>query len=273
MKITSNLLVSFYRIWHGKFHLKGAGYLLRRASGILPALRHYPLFVPIIGYVPIDISDDSGMAWLNQSLGEDGQEEGLLKCAKKYVPSPKCIWDVGANGGNFGTQILQAYPNMERLYLFEPNPAMHEMLETVEKSRPGIALCLFALSDTNGKATLSFDSGTSSMASLLGSSKGSQIDVDVKTGDGFLSQNPDAIPDLIIIDVEGAEKNVLSGMQDLLNRHKPVVIFEQIFFDPAILDTVMPGGYTRFTIDDRTGKLIQGFNLKAGHNGIFLPLC
>jgi len=250
--------------------LRGAGYLLRLASKFLPSLRHYPLKVQGIGIVPVDLSDDSGMAWLNYSLGDRLQEEGVLTFIAQCSPLPRCIWDVGANGGYFGAQVAEMLPMLDFLYLFEPNPALHEMLDVVARSRKGIFYHPFALTDKNGKATISLTLGNSPTASLIPISEGRKIDVDVKTGDAFLAEYPEAIPDLLIIDVEGAERNVLMGIQNMLKQHRPIVIFEQIFFDPSILDVCMPNGYTRFTIDDNTGKLIPGYNLKAGHNGVFL---
>lgn len=265
-----NILVSFYQCWHGKLHLKGAGYLIRKAAIYCSRLRDYPLLVPKIGYVNVDLSDVSGMAWLNYSLGEEGQEEGLLSLLETIVPSPKCIWEVGANGGYFAAQILVSFPELERLYLFEPNPAMIQMLDAVAKSRAGISVSNFAFSNTDGEAKLSFQHGNSSMASLLDSPNSSQVNVVTKTGDTFLAMNPEAVPDVIIIDVEGAEKSVLQGMKRLLDTHQPLVIFEQIFFDPGILDPIMPDSYKRFTIDDKSGALIQGFHVRAGYNGVFI---
>jgi len=268
---TANVFVTFYCWWHGRLHLRGAGILLERASRYISELRDYPLFVEGIGFVHVDFSDVSGMAWINYSLGESGHEDGLLICLKKLISSPKCIWEVGANGGYFAAQILKAFPDFEHLYLFEPNPSMHRMLECVTKARSGIFLCPFALGDFNGKSMISFEPGNSSLASFRGAASGLHVEVEVRTGDAFLSKSPDAISEVIIIDVEGAENSVLIGMHDLLKTRRPIVVFEQIFFDPSTLDALMPEGYTRFTIDDKSGELIAGFHLNLGHNGIFIP--
>jgi FkbM family methyltransferase len=267
----SNTLVLFYRWWHGTLHLKGAGLVLSFASRLLPGLRNYSLLVQGIGLVPINLSDVSGFAWLNLSLNETGQEEGVLKCIKSIIPCPGCVWEVGANGGYFAVQLIHIYPKTKRMYLFEPNPAMEGMLEAVSRSRSGIVYCPFALADSNSRAAISFHPGNSSMATLLGTPAQATVEITLKTGDDFLSSNPDAIPDLIIIDVEGAERQVLQGMKELLKSYKPVVVFEQIFFDPSVLDSLMPEGYSRFTVDDNTGSLISGYSLSAGHNGIFVP--
>ena len=94
---------------------------------------------------------------------------------------------------------------------------------------------------------------------------------EVITGDAFAVRHPSVVPDMIIIDVEGFEIEVLSGMEKLIHESYPVVIVEHIFAHPATFDHCFPEGYRRFTIDDDTGALIDGYDINAGHNSVYLP--
>jgi hypothetical protein len=52
----------------------------------------------------------------------------------------------------------------------------------------------------------------------------SEIEVSVEDLDSAIS--PDYVPDLIKIDVEGAEEQVISGALRTITRYKPLVVFE-----------------------------------------------
>jgi FkbM family methyltransferase len=92
------------------------------------------------------------------------------------------------------------------------------------------------------------------------------------TGDDFLFRNPASRPDGIIIDVEGSEPDVIRGLYSTLKLHRPWVVFEQLFFNPACLDLLMPPGYQRFTIHDSSGELSVAGDSRQGHNGVYLPI-
>jgi hypothetical protein len=50
----ADLLVNFYRLVHGRLHLPGAGWLLRRFAPLLPHLQAYPLPLPEVGVAIVD---------------------------------------------------------------------------------------------------------------------------------------------------------------------------------------------------------------------------
>jgi FkbM family methyltransferase len=267
----SKLLIAFYSWWHGRLHLKGAGWLLTLLAPRLSGLRNFPLKVKGIGIVPIDLSDGSGMAWINYSLREGSREDAMIACIKALLPSPKCLWDVGANGGYFAAKLIAEFPGLESLYLFEPNAKMHSTLAPVATARAGVHLRPIALSDTVGIATFFKPPGDGSTASLIASDACNEEFVLTATADFFLEKHPESKPDLVIIDMEGAEPMVLKGMVQLLREYLPIIFFGQQFFDPKILDEYFPAGYKRYTIDDHTGEILPGFFPEQGRNGVCIP--
>jgi FkbM family methyltransferase len=275
MKFIALLLVEFYKFWHGSLGLKGAGFLLRKSSLIISPLRNYPLKVPYIGKISIDFSDCSGFAWLNQVLGEGGQEDGIISFLKesiKNINKPVCIWDVGANGGYFASAILASVQNVERLNLFEPNPLHHHILQSIAAQNDVVQFHGVGLSEKVGVITMSHPLGDSSLATSDGKKYSAKFEGAMTTGDNVVSYNPSISPDIIIIDVEGFECEVLAGMKDILSRLHPVVIVEHIFVHPEKLDRFFSAEYKRFTIDDSTGTLVDSYNLLVGHNSVYLPL-
>jgi FkbM family methyltransferase len=73
--------------------------------------------------------------------------------------------------------------------------------------------------------------------------------------DGFIGQgNP--VPDLIKIDVEGAEEMVVNGMGDLLSEHKPQLLIEVTPQNAKTVDTLLRGrGYKVYAIDEEAMAL------------------
>lgn len=245
---------------------------MKYLAGIFPSLRAYPLAVNGFGIIPVDFSDVSGYAWLNFSLSEKGQESGLTRFLKNRSGRLNCIWDVGANAGYFAAEILQEFPHLPSLYLFEPNPRMRKTLLAIAHSFSQVRVETLALSDRTGQAQFSFTKGSSTLTSSARKLSDAFFTAESCTGDDFLFRNPASRPDGIIIDVEGSEPDVIRGLHSTLKLHRPWVVFEQLFFNPACLDLLMPPGYQRFTIHDSSGELSVAGDSRQGHNGVYLPI-
>ena len=274
MNLPAEAFVEFYKFWHTRLGFKGAGFLLRTMAKVVPPLRRYPLHVPGIGTIPVNFSDVSGFFWINQLMGEEGHEDGItqfLKRASVGIEKPVCIWDVGANAGFFAATILNSVPHVSRLRLFEPNPLVFDVLDALAKQNHVVRFSNIALSDQEGKISFSYPLGQTPLTRRGGVDKyGVVFQAEVTTGDLFSKETPEEVPDIIIIDVEGFEKEVIKGMRELISKSLPIVIVEHIFHHPETLDDLFPEGYQRFTINDSGGALIEGFDLGAGHNSVYL---
>jgi len=53
----SDILVKFYRWWHGRLKLIGAGFLLTRMVRFVVGLHKFPLTVPEVGIIKVDFRD------------------------------------------------------------------------------------------------------------------------------------------------------------------------------------------------------------------------
>src|SRR4051812_17484527 len=63
-------LVHFYRLVHGRLHLRGAGAMLKIAARWLPGLQNFPYQLPGIGIITLDFRDASSCGMVNFSMGE-----------------------------------------------------------------------------------------------------------------------------------------------------------------------------------------------------------
>lgn len=269
--IQSDLLVGFYRFWHGKLHLKGAGVLLRSFMHIFPELERYKLSVPRLGTLTVNLNDYSGGAWLNYALGESSVEDGLIRCIKDLSLHNPVIWDVGANGGFVMTELALRLDNYKAFRMFEPNPELIPLLHEVASFLRDTVVHHCALSNTGGSLTLYVLQGHSSLASSKPCRNATPVTVKCITVDQFLCDTGADDPDVVVIDTEGNDARVVNGMKGLIERKRPIVIIEHIFLTDEEVEKTIPEGYSHFTIDDVSGNLIIGLERRKGHNSIFLP--
>src|SRR5580658_10305116 len=94
-----DLLVGFYRVVHGRLHMPGAGWLLKRLAPMLPGLQTYPCPVPEVGVALLDFRDEAAFGMVNSLLGDLGRDAGLYRCLEEALQPGDVFWDVGANIG------------------------------------------------------------------------------------------------------------------------------------------------------------------------------
>ena len=269
----ANGLVGFYRFWHGRLGLKGAGKLLHVTAPFVRALQNYPLTVPGIGVIPVDFRNDYAYSWTNYLLNEEHPEEvGLFAVLETVCFEKMVFWDVGANIGLVSGHAFRQFPSAT-FCLFEPNPDLASRLKLLYSERPNVLVSEVALSDQKGRAQLHLDSDKTSTATLSGglTSASGKLDVGLETGDQFASDHGAAIPDLIKIDVEGHEVEVLRGCRELIAAHRPIIIFEHLFLSDEAIQAVVPSGYDIFYIDDKTGALSPTLHRWYSHNSLLKP--
>ena len=159
-------------------------------------------------------------------------EEAVQEALAVHLKPGDVFYDVGANIGFLtliGAKLVGA---TGRVVAFEPVP------ETVELLRQNAARNGFAHVDTvaaaagatPGKARLILEhaSQMAHLATVPGMAGGvstAEIEVEVLTLDGYICEGGPA-PDVVKIDVEGAEMDVLAGMSKTISERHPTIICE-----------------------------------------------
>ena len=144
-------------------------------------------------------------------------------------PDDLVFWDIGANVGLYSVLLASKYPN-SRVVAFEPNMKVHSLLKknlSLNKLS-NIVIEEVALSKLIGKGKLL------TQESRLGAGKldlnpdkfESDMNLTVTTGKAFLKLHPELIPNLVKIDVEGHEPEVIQGMLEVIQEHKPTLTIE-----------------------------------------------
>jgi FkbM family methyltransferase len=140
--------------------------------------------------------------------------------AATLPPDANCI-DVGANVGNILDEFVRLAPRGRHI-AYEPLP---DIAAQLRRRFPSVDVRCAALSDRGGEATFHRDVAHHTRSGLrpLGSQT-EPLQVRVETLDDSLPE--DFVPDVIKIDVEGAELAVVRGGLKTLTRHRPLVVFE-----------------------------------------------
>lgn len=146
------------------------------------------------------------------------------------------IFDVGANVGDW---TKEAQNIASTTYSFEPSNKAFELLK---KNIGGEHLYNIALSDRTGEETLFTNESGSGLASLYPRNlKHFGIDfkktevISTQTLDNFCAQNKINQIDFLKIDVEGHDKKVLDGAQQMIKEGK--IYFIQFEFGGADIDS------------------------------------
>lgn len=159
-------------------------------------------------------------------------EENTTLFIQKHLKPGQTFLDIGAQVGYFSVLASELVGDKGKIIAFEPAKDNHDLL--VENlSRNGctnVKVSLLALSDKSGEATLnrSTDAGGHSLEKPE-TPNGKTEQVQVERLDDVLDIQKKMKDEMvwIKIDVEGAERQVLEGMSDILKRDKPLtLIFE-----------------------------------------------
>jgi len=146
-------------------------------------------------------------------------------------PGPRVAYDVGAH---IGLISLAMAKRARRVYAFEPvaeNCALMDRLVTLNELQNIVRIVPAALGKANGRQHM-FDFGASSMHFLETASAGQDVRdcpsryVTLMTLDSFVFEQDHEAPDLLKIDVEGAESHVIEGGSATLEKFKPTLIIE-----------------------------------------------
>ena len=177
-------------------------------------------------------SEDDVPDGLAEALRRDGADTGHMRrlLAFTLTTDANCI-DVGAHRGTILQEMLRVAPAGHHI-AFEPLPNLAALLTD---AFPDVDVRQAALSNHVGHTSFEHVHGVAEGCSGFltvtappgYANEVEEITVRLETLDGSL--DPDYRPQLIKIDVEGAELQVLQGALETLSRHQPIVVFEHAF--------------------------------------------
>jgi FkbM family methyltransferase len=194
-------------------------------------------------------------------------EPEVQEALAALIEPGQTVYDVGANIGFFTMLCSRLVGPEGRVYAFEPIPENLATLRhnVVLNGLSNVTIVEQALSSSTGTAEM-FVSPWSAFHSLNveGASKqanhgpeAGQIEVRTVTLDEFVEREGVRAPDLLKIDVEGAELIVLEGGRETLRSVQPLLLCELHDTHAAYEQLVREIGYRLRVIDAESQDLAQ----------------
>ena len=232
---------------------------LERASHRIVVRRRLP---PPFASARIFVSTEGGLRYLARAMAE--VDPALLRLAAEVVRPGDTVWDVGANVGLFSFAAAVAAGPGGRVLAVEPDTELARLLRRSEAGGGGaptgrapVEVLPAAVSDDLSVARFHVarrNRATSHLAgfgtAMAGGVRSTHL-VPTVTLDWLAARFP--APDVLKIDVEGAELAVLSGGAGVLGR-SPTVICEVFERNALAVTNILAGhGYTLYDGERRGG--------------------
>jgi len=225
--------------------------LMERLSRGRILKRHLPAD---LGSVPILVSPDAAL-----SLWKTHIQSDLFDFAREFVQAGDVVWDVGANVGLLSIAAAERSGVSGRVIAIEPDIWLAALLRKSAAMQPlssaRIEVIPAAVFDSPVIASFKIaQRGRASnfLAVAGGSTQAGGVRETVSvvtiTLDWLLEQG--AAPNVLKIDVEGAERNVLLGAQRVLAEARPVVLIE-VYDDSRadVTEMLLRNGYKLYNWD------------------------
>jgi len=146
-------------------------------------------------------------------------EDKIIEDVLNEIQSDDVFWDIGANVGMFSCFVGNSAD--VKMVAFEPHPENYKTLKKNIRKNSLTAtskLMELGLGDFSGQETLYLSESSREHSTV--EQNGEQINIKVRRGDDVSADI--GYPDVVKIDVEGAETQVLSGMPQTLSQCRVV---------------------------------------------------
>lgn len=190
-------------------------------------------------------------------LGTSEPEEQALLA--KLLPSGGTFYDIGANIGFYSTLAARIVGTSGHVFAFEP---FHQSAESCGHNADingftHVSVVEAAVTSHSGTVRLELQ-GTSAMHRI---GEGQGLDVASIGIDHWRGQTGAPPPQVVMMDIEGAELDALKGMRETIRQHLPVLMIEVHWLGQAFTEYVnselVPLGYRATTYGG--GEIPAGF--------------
>jgi FkbM family methyltransferase len=173
-------------------------------------------------------AEDGGVA--HQLIMYREYEPYESSLVREYLKPGMTVYNIGANLGYYTLVASECIGRNGKIYAFEPAPENFELLtRTVSENKlTNVELFPSAVGAAKGSATLSLSRTNSGDHQLQNVASRDHIVVDVVSVDSFITEGH-APPDAIIMDVQGAEFDVLKGAPEVLASKKSLLLFTEFW--------------------------------------------
>jgi len=214
-------------------------------------------------------------------------EEGLTRMVLEYLKPGMTFIDIGSHFGYF--TLLSSYIVGEtgKVHAFDPTKSTFEMLKLNTEGKKNVILNNLAVSSKKGRVSIN-DYGIRYSAwnslhnarlpeRVMRKLKPLRYDVNTLSVDEYINEN-NVKPDFIKIDAESHEYEILSGMNQTIDKYHPIITVEVGDFDiegvPSsrkIIEFLIDKGYQPYEYIEGNIIIHEPREKYSYDNIIFLP--
>lgn len=187
----------------------------------------------------------------------------------RYSTEGSVVYDLGANAGFYAVIAARAVGPSGKVFAFEPTPQLAARIqENASKNKlKNVEVIQVAVSNTDGEVNFGIV-GALSVENSIRSANEDSTRVSSLRVDTFC--NDHLPPNLMLIDIEGAEIDALHGALKTIQKHRPIIMVEVHWLGTAFTDFVKqslsPLGYRLTTY---SGDAIPDGNVR--YHGLLMP--
>lgn len=157
-------------------------------------------------------------------------EDRFFLALQRELRLGDCLWDVGANVGEYVARLSPVVGTAGHVVAIEPAPECVRRLKALASALPNVTVIATAMSDQDGEAQLSVADGPTAVSNKLRfPSDPDTVTVAVNRGDTLVDTGVTA-PNVLKIDVEGFEQEVLRGLPRTLADPSLRAVFLEMHF-------------------------------------------
>ena len=155
----------------------------------------------------------------------------VTEMCQRVLNPGNCFFDIGANIGSVSLSLAKAFKDQVYIHAFEPQAilARHVSISAALNGFENLFAYQTLVGEAEGEADL-FVPDSLIFASLMPERNPSQTTKTVRCRmislDHQIQVGALPPPDVIKVDVEGAEFQIFKGMERLIRTHGPVIVFE-----------------------------------------------
>jgi FkbM family methyltransferase len=168
-------------------------------------------------------------------LASKDYEDKFGNAVNREIRPGDIVWDIGANMGIYTQIFLDGVSPQGKVVAFEPAPSCYIELQKKYKDNPLVKLKNIAVGARNDVLSMNIEQNPLAATHKIidqsnSSSSDNLVEVQVRSLDSIIESEPELIPNIIKIDVEGYEGQVIDGMNNLLTQKQLRCIGIEVHF-------------------------------------------
>ncbi len=229
---------------------RGYGRLMRLGALRWQSMQDVVVDIELCGPMCLDLRETVCHALLK--YGCYPHQAALDRILSTLVKQDTVAFDIGANIGWYSCLMHRLTQGSGTIVAVEPMPRALRLLRKCAESRPTLYVVPSAIGEASGSAHLC-EAESLNTSQVTYSNEG---EVEVVTIDGLAARFGQ--PEVIKIDVEGAEMMALRGARNTLSHERPPIVFFEYIEENAaafgsyslseLVDTLSPGDYRVFRL-------------------------